>query len=184
MQLQLGLPGLDQLYTGCRSIFSDIFEQGDVSLQMRWTAMEIQNGAPHIRTEKGLRDMIRFAESELGAMAIRGRGHQNTSLPLTDTQKKNLKSEQENKRRQQLRSRLLVLGSHRPSARLVASLMVLLAHDHRQHRRQDGCRHRPLRGPLLAEIGAKGAVPEGYLAILPILDSRCGIRTDRWFNGA
>ena len=63
VQLQMGLPGLDQLYTGCRPIFSDIFEQGDVSLQMRWTAMELQNGAPHIRTERGLRDMIRFAES-------------------------------------------------------------------------------------------------------------------------
>ena len=87
MELGLALPGVDQLYVGCRSIVQTIFKEGEIDLVMRFTALESQHGAPRVLTQAGLSAIVRFAEGELTATQVRGRNGQHTSLPLTDTPK-------------------------------------------------------------------------------------------------
>ena len=113
VELGLALPGVDQLYVGCRSIFLAVFKEGEMDLLMRFTALESSHGAPHVLTQQGLSALIQFAESELTAIQVRGKHGQNTSLPLTDTQKQRLKDEQK-KTAEKRAAKAQALGAGQP----------------------------------------------------------------------
>ena len=72
VELGLALPGVDQLYVGCRSIFLAVFKEGEMDLLMRFTALESSYGAPHVLTQQGLSALIQFAESEQTPIQARG----------------------------------------------------------------------------------------------------------------
>ena len=95
VEIGMVLPGLDLLYRGARSIYSGAFEGDDFGLRLRWTTIEQNWGFPHRLSHEGLRAINQFAEAELGAMIVSGRGSANTSLPLTETQKSRVKGEKE-----------------------------------------------------------------------------------------
>ena len=95
VEVGMTLPGLEPLYRGARSIYSGVFEGDDFGLRLRWTNVEQMWGFPHSLSHEGLRAINQFAESELGAMIVHGRGSANTSLSLTETQKARLKGERE-----------------------------------------------------------------------------------------
>lgn len=95
VDIGMTLPGLDPLYRGAGSIYSAAFEGDDFGLRLRWTSIEQQCGYPHQLSHEGLKAINQFAEAELGAMVINGRGSANTSFPLTETQKSRAKGEKE-----------------------------------------------------------------------------------------
>ena len=99
VDIGMTLPGLEPLYRGARSIYSGVFEGDDFALRLRWTTAEQQWGFPHQLSHEGLRAINQFAEAELGALVVNGRGSANTSLPLTDTQKTRLKAEKDQERK-------------------------------------------------------------------------------------
>ena len=94
-EIDMPLPSIDLLFRGARSIYVGVFEGDDFELRLRWTSLLQRSGFPHQLTHEGLRDMNQFAEAELTQMVVTGRGSQNTTLPLTDTQRSRLKGEKE-----------------------------------------------------------------------------------------
>ncbi len=64
-------------------------------MRLRWTSIDQQCGYPQQLSHEGFKAIDQFAEAELGAMVINGRGSANTSLPLTETQKSRAKGEKE-----------------------------------------------------------------------------------------
>ena len=114
VDMGLGLPSVEQLYRGARSIYSGAFEGEDFSLRLRWANLETQWGYPHRLTHEGLRAINQFAEAELGALVVSGKGSQNTSLPLTDTQRARAKGEKEAPELQQKSKLRLELSLARP----------------------------------------------------------------------
>ena len=104
VDLGLALLGVEQLYRGARSIYSSVFEGEDFSLRLRWSNLESTWGYPHRLTHEGLRAINQFAEAELGALIVSGRGSQHTSLPLTEAQRAQAKARKEAEKSPQKRA--------------------------------------------------------------------------------
>jgi hypothetical protein len=123
VDIGMTLPGLEPLYRGARSIYSGTFEGDDFGLRLRWTTIEQQWGFPHQLSHAGLRAINQFAEAELGAMVVSGRGSANTSLPLTETQKSRVKGEKESEKKRAAAARQ-ASKAEEPVEKIAASIVI------------------------------------------------------------
>ena len=84
------------MYVGVRSIFGSIFEQSEnLSLAMRFAALEQSHGFPHQFTVSGMEAIIQFAQGELAVLALNPKTGGNPTLPLTDHQRERNKQAQD-----------------------------------------------------------------------------------------
>ena len=72
--VNMALPGIEQLYRGAMPTYSGALEGEDVALLLTWNSCEGTYGFPHHLTREGLRAINDFAQAELSAMVISGRG--------------------------------------------------------------------------------------------------------------
>ena len=140
-----------------------------MDLLMRFTALESSHGAPDVLTQQGLSALIQFAESELTAIQVRGKHGQNTSLPLTDTQKQRLKDEQKKTAENELQKlRLWGPDSHLPGRALLWWESVLQPQGLLPAKAKARADLRPLpRGLSLVPSGLGRAVPAREASHVP-----------------
>ena len=95
-ELKLSMPDIQELHRGARSIYEAVFSESlDPGLAFRWQTVLQNSGQQHVQTHEGLNALNEFAMAELNALVLSGKTGGNTTLPLTETQKHEQRTRQE-----------------------------------------------------------------------------------------